>query len=164
MHINFHHHRLCYVFLITIITSCHDQDSYVKPPGGVISIEEAKLLDRTYTETRQSILESALGREEGRSSWWSIDELEAYIAYAKFQAEEKGMRVKGFRIYQGAYPKNYGDHKRAGSATLFIVPTGTTAKKEGTILINLAPLEGGDDLEIAPLNMGHPRNPPSANY
>ncbi|WP_035899364.1 hypothetical protein [Leeuwenhoekiella sp. MAR_2009_132] len=152
-------------FLLAMYSSCTDNSmSMVKPPSGVISIEEAKLLDKTYTETRQRVLENALGMEESRSSWWSIEDIEAYIAYAKSQANEKGMTVQGLRIYQGAYPSNYGDRKRAGLGTLFIVPTGTSSAKEGTILINLAPIQGGDDLEIAPLNMGHARTPPASNY
>ncbi|MFI8378266.1 hypothetical protein [Leeuwenhoekiella sp. NPDC079379] len=156
---------LSITFLLAMYASCSDSAmSTVKPPSGVISIEEAKLLDKTYTDTRQRVLEKSLGTEESRSSWWSLEDIEAYIAYAKSQAKEKGMNVEGLRIYQGAYPTNYGVSKLAGAATLFIVPTGTSSEKEGTILINLAPVQGGSDLQIAPLNMGHARTPPASNY
>lgn len=152
-------------FVIFLITGCTNQKSQsLKPPKGVISIEEAKILDKTYTVTRQIVLDSALGIEDSRSSWWSLEDLEAYIDYAKTQAKEKGMEVNGLRIYHGAYPKDYGTREEAGYSTLFIVPTGTHSTKEGSILVNFSSQQSESDLEIAPLNMGHSRTPPAANY
>ncbi|RXG11979.1 hypothetical protein DSM03_10776 [Leeuwenhoekiella aestuarii] len=152
-------------FTLVLSNGCMDQkDQSAKPPKGVISIEEAKILDRTFTETRVDAINKTIGMPDSRSSWWSIEDLEQYIAYAKSQAAEKGSKVNGLRVYYGAYPKDHSNEEVAGYSTLFIVPTGMkTVEKAGLINYNSF-LQSNEDLEIAPLNMGHLRKPPPEDY
>ncbi len=156
---------LVFTYLVlSVVVGCVEPESkVVKPPKGVISIKEAKLLDRTYTETRHSLISENLGIKDNRSSWWSIEDLEAYIAYARAEAKSKGKNVSGLRIYFGAYPKSYNDQDVAGYSTLFIVPTGNSTTQEGSLNLFTSYQEDAD-LEIAPLNMGHSRTPPGRGY
>lgn len=153
------------LFGLLFATGCMDQqDQSAKPPQGVITIEQAKILDKTFTETRVDAINKAIGMPDSRSSWWSIDDLEQYIAYAKAQAAAKNLKVDGMRIYFGAYPKDYSDDDVAGYSTLFIVPTGTKAYGEAGMINFNSFLQSSEDLEIAPLNMGHLRKPPPEDY
>ncbi len=146
------------------VLSCVDADPQIaKPPKGVIPVKEAKLLDRTYTDTRYNLISEKLGFKDNRSSWWSIEDLEDYIAYAKSQASEKGYQVDGLRVYMGAYPKSYSRPEVAGFTTLFIVPTGTPSTQESSLNL-FANFQESTDLDVPPLNMGHSRTPPSAGY
>jgi len=151
-------------FLLCSTVSCVEQDTkVVKPPKGVIPIKEAKMLDRTYGETRHAIISEKLGIKDNRSSWWSIEDLEDYIAYARSQAKEKGYQVDGLRVYFGAYPKSYGNQEVAGFSTLFIVPTGNVETQQGSLNL-FSNYQQSTDLEIPPLNMGHSRTPPDQGY
>ncbi|WP_442845530.1 hypothetical protein [Leeuwenhoekiella sp. H156] len=136
----------------------------LRRPNGVIPIKQAKLLDRTFKETRQPALAEKLGVEDNRSCWWSIDDLEDYIAYARAEALAQGYELSGLRIYTGAYPKSHSDKKMAGFATMFIVPTGNSTIQQAGFMLFPFSQEEKTDLEIDPLNMGHSRTPPSTGY
>lgn len=150
--------------LISTIIGCAQPDTkVVKPPKGVIPIKEAKMLDRTYGETRHLLISEQLGIKDNRSSWWSIQDLEDYITYARSQAKEKGQELTGLRVYFGAYPRSYGNQEVAGYSTLFIVPTGNSSTQQGSLNL-FSSFQEDADLEIAPLNMGHAGNPPHVGY
>ena len=154
------------LFAVSTFISCTEQGNSSKPPEGVISIEEAKILDRTFTKTRANVINEAIGMPDSRSSWWSIEDLEQYISYAKSLANEKGYLVNGLRVYYGAYPKDHHDQSVAGYSTLFIVPTGVKAVSNEASMINFNAFlqTDEDDLDIPPLNMGHTRKPPPEDY
>ena len=151
-------------FVTVLFLGCTEQYNTAKPPKGVISIEEAKILDRTFTETRADAINKAIGMPDSRSSWWSVDDLEAYIAYAKRVAKEKGYNVNGLRVYYGAYPKDYHNAEVSGYSTLFIVPTGNKAASNEAAVFSINFQEEEEDLEVPPLNMGHLRKPPPGTY
>ena len=91
--------------------------------------------------TRKKAVDSAAGRQDNRSSWWSLEDIKNYLAYAKNQADNLGYTLNGIRIYQGVYAGNAPNGK-ADYATLFWVPTGKKSKSEGSML-NFT-LQGGD--------------------
>lgn len=133
-----------------------------KAPSGTITVEEAIVLNKEYLKTRQPLLDSLAGRGENVSSWWSLEDLKNYIAYAEQTAKDKGYVMSGIRIYQGAYPENYEDKEKAGYMTVFLAPTGTKGEQKGSFF-NLQDGDGGD-LDVPPLNEGHLGNPPHTGY
>ena len=151
------------VLFFSLIGCAEPDTKVVKPPKGVIPIKEAKMLDRTYGETRHALISEQLGVKDNRYSWWSIQDLEDYIADARSQAKEKGQEVTGLRVYFVAYPRSYGNQEVAGYSTLFIGPTGTSTTQQGSLNL-FSSFQEDADLEIAPLNMGHSRTPPGTGY
>lgn len=125
-------------------------------PKGVISPEEAKQLNDAFTERCELISKDITKRPDNRSSWFSLDDIKAYLKYAENQAKENGHEMNGIRIYCGAYPTVKG---QAGYSTSFIVPTADTPNgKDGGNGGN-SDIPGGDGL-----NKGSDGDPPNANY
>ncbi|GAB4162231.1 MAG: hypothetical protein Tsb0033_20980 [Winogradskyella sp.] len=129
-------------------------------PKGLITPTQIEALDKAYNSRHAIISDSLIKTPDNRSSWYSIEEIEAYIAYAKQQADSLGYTLDGLRLYAGAYP----DSKEGpGLMTMFFVPTGYQNVSEGSILPTTQ--GGGNDLEGADgLNFGKKGDPPSANY
>ncbi|MEF3079380.1 hypothetical protein [Winogradskyella poriferorum] len=129
-------------------------------PKGLITPSEIKTLDQAYNSRHTLISDSLIDRPDNRSSWYSIEEIESYIAYAKEQADSLGYTLDGLRLYAGAYP----DTKEGpGLMTMFFVPTGSKNVSEGSMLTTLQ--GGGNDIQGADgLNRGSKGDPPSANY
>ncbi|MDN3492984.1 hypothetical protein [Winogradskyella bathintestinalis] len=143
-----------------------NQDMITEPkkPSGLITPEEIRTLDQAYNE-RYKIINDSLFKnskaEDNRSSWYKLDEIENYLAYAKHQAKEKGYTLNGLRLYLGAYPDT---NEGKGLTTLFFVPTGYENKSDGNFL-SLAGDDDGDDIPGGGgLNIGGTGHPPSANY
>lgn len=124
-------------------------------PKGVITPDEAKVLDQAFDSRHKLISEDIVKRPDNRSSWWSLQDMKDYLEYAEAQVKELGYEMNGLRVYLGAYP----DTKEGpGYTTMFMVPTADTSKgKDGGGLKSDVP--GADGL-----NGGAPGRPPSANY
>ena len=124
-------------------------------PKGVITPEQAKQLDQNYNQ-RHALISKDLGLDDNRSSWYSIEDLENYLVYAKNQADTLGYKLDGIRIYEGA-------HGERGLTTMFLVPTGIPSEnpnvKNLVARATAGDIPGGDAL-----NDGNDGNPPSANY
>ena len=132
------------------------------PPKGLIKPAEAIVLDTTYNSRYKLISDSIVTRKGGdnRSSWFSKEELEGYLTYAKNQAGEMKYTLTGFRIYAGAEPE---DAEGPGYTTYFIMPTGYKNTSEGSML--MFQKSGKDDINGADgLNHGTEGQPPGANY
>jgi hypothetical protein len=142
------------------LTSNENLELMAQQPKGLISPEEIKTLDQAYNSRHTIISDSLIKTPDNRSSWYSIEEIESYITYAKQQADSMGYTLDGLRLYAGAYP----DTKEGpGLMTMFFVPTGSKKVSEGAILPTLQ--GGGNDLQGADgLNKGSGGEPPSANY
>lgn len=161
-----------YVFILGItsigllsLSSCINQEGEpAKAPEGVISIEQAKILDRTFTRTRYEAINQAIGMQDNRSSWWSLEDLKMYLNYAEQEADKKGYKLTGIRIYQGAYPKDWEDKDVAGYGTVFLSPTGYTINEQKSTIMNFNILGDDGDIPIDPLNIGHAGDPPQASY
>ncbi|MBD3889652.1 hypothetical protein [Olleya marilimosa] len=85
-------------------------------PTGKISASEAEILSDAWTKLRQEANNNAAEQEDNRSSWYSLEDMEAFIKMIK----DKNPNVNGVRCYLGvqtdkANPK--------GLTTIFMVPT-----------------------------------------
>ena len=89
-------------------------------PKGLISPEQIKKLDQAYNSRHTLISDSLIDTPDNRSSWYSIEEIESYLEYAKNQASELGYTLDGLRLYAGAYPDT---EEGPGLMTMFFVPT-----------------------------------------
>lgn len=129
-------------------------------PKGLITPAEIKALDQAYNSRHTIISDSLIKTPDNRSSWYSLEEIESYITYAKQQADSLGYTLDGLRLYAGAYP----DTKEGpGLMTMFFVPTGSKNVSEGSMLTTVQ--GGGNDIGGADgLNKGGDGSPPSANY
>ncbi|WP_299779813.1 hypothetical protein [uncultured Formosa sp.] len=132
----------------------------VSKPKGLITPEEAKILDKAYNPRYDLLSNSVLKRKDNRSTWYALEEIETFLAYAKQQASDLGYSLDGIRIYEGAYPEVKGV---AGYTTMFMIPTGTSKKIKKSILKSTSS-ESEDIPEGDGLNMGQGGNPPEANY
>lgn len=143
-------------------TSKEAMRAIVKPKG-VITPAQAKVLNNNWTNSRKKAVDSAAGRPDNRSSWWSLEDIKDYLAYAESQADSLGYTLNGIRIYQGVYAGNAPNGK-ADYSTVFWVPTGKKSVSQGSI-INLT-FQGGDkDIpEGDPLNDGSNGIPPGSGY
>lgn len=126
-------------------------------PKDVITPDQAKILNNNWTEYRKAAVDSAAARQgreiDNRSTWWSIKNIENYIAYSKQQTDSLGYGLTGLRVYLGVYGKNAGQTKR-DLTTMFIVPTVKKVKDKASMNpFNFQ--EEGDCPECPPLNEGH---------
>ncbi len=114
----------CFLFvLLMTAVSCEIKK---EAPQQAISIEEADNLEEEFKRTRSRILDSALGFQDTRDFWFSLDTLKKYIEYVEYEGKKMGKDNLGIRVYFAAYPEdsNYPD---PGYATVFLVPTAQAA-------------------------------------
>src|SRR5690606_371121 len=125
-------------------------------PKGVITVEQAKVLNDNWTIHRKSAVDSAAkkqGRDQDdRSTYWSLEDIENYLGYAKNYSDSLGYTMTGIRVYLGEYGENAGQTKK-NLTTMFIVPTGHKAKSQANSL-NLNFQGGKGDPIVPPLNKG----------
>ena len=124
---------------------------------GLISPEEAKALDAQYTERYDLTSRDITKRPDNRSNWFSIEDLEKFIAHAKDQAKNKfKVELSGIRIYNGAYKSEDG---KGGYSTVFLIPTSENSLGKDGNGDDHPDIQGADGL-----NRGSAGNPPGANY
>jgi hypothetical protein len=136
--------------------------TFVKPKG-IITPAQAKALDVNWTKERKRAVDSVAGRPDNRSSWWSLEDIQNYLAYTQNQADSLGYKMNGIRVYLGVYAAN-APNRKANYTTMFIVPTGKKSISEAnSVNINLqspnGDIPGGD-----PLNDGSNGVPPGSGY
>jgi len=122
---------------------------------GLISPKEAKQLNDAFTERCELISKNITKRPDNRSSWFSLEDIKAYLEYAENQAKELGHEMNGIRIYNGAYPTT---KEGVGYSTSFIVPTARIIDGKDS---------GGGNGDIPDgdgLNDAQQGWPPNANY
>ena len=139
-------------------------------PKGLITPTEAKELNQQFIKTRSKDLNRIVKKESGNpkkedaiSSWFSLEELENYIAYVKEEGTKKGITVNGLRVYFGAYSNTAKKQDKKDLSTVFFAPTmakPTTLQKSSSLEI-----ETSSDIEgIDALNYGTVGDPPSKEY
>lgn len=139
-------------------------------PKGLITPLEAKKLNQQFVKTRSEELNKIIekldnkpNKQDSLSSWFSLEELENYIAYVKQEGGKKGIDIDGLRVYFGAYEKNLKNPAKNNYSTIFFVPT--TPKKQFKSKNTIKAIEGSSDTEsIDGLNLGTLGDPPSATY
>ncbi len=121
-------------FLATFVCiSCGEKPQIVNENFKEKLIDE-KLMDQlsaTYSANNYLIINSARedGSKDSREYWYSIEDLEGYIAYVKKEAALKNHKVLGMKIKMGQYPINGKfdprlNPKYAGYQAVYLVPTG----------------------------------------
>lgn len=124
-----------------------------------INFKEAQELNQNFVKTRTKAIDSAIGKKDAISSWFSLAELKEYIAYVEEQGKLKNIDVNGLRVYFGAYSSSENDVSKKDLSTVFFVPTQAKIKSEED--------GGGDNSDITDidgLNRGVLGFPPSATY
>lgn len=106
-------------FGLTLFLSCEDPK---EAPQQAISIEEANRLEEEFKQSRSRILNQALGFEDTRDFWFSLDTLKKYIEYVEYEGKKMGKQNLGIRVYFAAYPNN-SNYPDPGYSTVFLVPT-----------------------------------------
>jgi len=134
-----------------------------KKPNGLISPSQAKALNEQFIKTRSKEMNKIVKKltgdkkeQDAYCTWFSIEELENYIAYTKEQATEKGKNLTGLNVYFGAYPTEGKHPKDSNLSTIFFAPTTETSK------LDIADLSTESDTELDGLNAGTIGWPPSA--
>lgn len=137
---------------------CAAEQELAKPnkPKGVVTVAEAIQLNDNWTKYRKPAIDSTLkiqgvDREDYRSAWWSLKDINDYLAYAKQQSDSLGYTVTGVRVCLGVYGENAGQNKK-DLTTMFIVPTGEkSTSKASSLNITIA---AAADLPVPPMNDG----------
>lgn len=141
-----------------VVEEPENQERFAKP-GGLVTPDQMKILSENYND-RHAAVERVFGKEDNRSSWYSIDDIKSYLVYADSSASAKGYEMDGLRLYIGAK----GDAKNKGMVTLFISPTGKRITGEGSFLFNSYQGGSGDITDIDGLDDGSGGIPPSTGY
>ena len=113
-----------------IFTSCNqdklvdaptDKETKVSRPYNALNYKELVPMLEDYDKTRKPVLENALGFEDTRMNYFSIETIENYLAYVKTLAKEKGIKVTGINFVSASYPK--GMHGNENYQTMVFMPT-----------------------------------------
>lgn len=114
-------------------------------PPGVITPAQGRTLDENWTTFRKTANDTAAGKPDNRSSWYSLIDMENYIDLIKSEQA----KVNGFRLYLGVKTT---ETDETGYTTIFMVATED---------------DHGANKDIATakvLDMGSAGYPPQANY
>ncbi|MBQ0769824.1 MAG: hypothetical protein KBT58_11060 [Bizionia sp.] len=85
-------------------------------PSGVITPAQARDLDENWTTFRKVANDTAAGKTDNRSSWYSLSDMENFIALSK----SENTNTNGFRLYLGVQTT---ETDETGYTTIFVVPT-----------------------------------------
>ncbi|WP_299118399.1 hypothetical protein [uncultured Tenacibaculum sp.] len=91
-------------------------------PKNLLMYKEMVAMLEHYDETRKPVLEKALGREDTRINFYTIETLEAYLNYVKEVSQEKGIKLTGINIVSASYPENT-SHGVPNYQTVLFMPT-----------------------------------------
>ncbi|MBL4745595.1 MAG: hypothetical protein JKY08_04445 [Flavobacteriaceae bacterium] len=132
-------------------------------PNGLISPSQARKLNEQFIKTRSKEMNKIVKKltndkkeQDVYSTWFSIEELENFIAYTKEQATEKGKKLTGLNVFLGAYATDSKHPEKSDLSTVFFAPTTETNKLDVAVVST----EPDTDLEV--LNKGTIGFPPSA--
>jgi hypothetical protein len=96
--------------------------------GKYVDTNHVDTVIREYKQERWAQNSERIGKEDSLSAWWSVEELEGFLATAK----ENG--ADGVKMYFAAYPKEYTEQPLyAGRQTIVMVATKTKDTPTGTI-------------------------------
>ncbi|WP_310554756.1 hypothetical protein [Flavobacterium sp.] len=155
-----------------LLNSCSDKKNYEAPTQLISTVLASDLNDR-YINERSGIIEESIQRQDANAVWYSIEELENYIYYAKCEAKKTDKEINGIRFYFGVYPNDTIRYKeKAGLTTLFLSPTMKRinvdkvdkSQNKTKRLQSPTPEENVDVTEVQPLNYGGIGHPPIVEY
>ena len=113
-------------FFCPRLPKAETMETRIVKPKGVITVEKAKELNANWTLHRKAAVDSVAQKQgrkqDDRSTYWSLEDVENYLAYVKQQSDSLGYDMMGIHVYLGVYGKNAGQTKK-DLTTMFIVPT-----------------------------------------
>lgn len=138
---------------------------------GLSSQDYAKIIEKAEAIAKSKDSDGSFKPEEelskqkfvlSVSNWYSLDELENFIAFSKRNARKNGYEMDGVRIYIGVLPNDEKYKDKKGYLTTFISPTGNKNIQEGGFMTFQSPSK---DLPQGPsAEYGSAGDPPSATY
>jgi hypothetical protein len=135
----------------------HITDAKTPIPKDTISVVEAKIYSKNWEKHNPTEIDSTIEvkgtRKVNRSVYWSLQEVNEYLAYAKAKSDTLGYDMTGIRVYLGNYGENVNPAKNNRN-TMFIVPTGRKLRQEASFLRFNLHIEGKDIPLCPPLNNG----------
>lgn len=151
-------------------SSCIDgDDDITEMPTGLITPQTADEMEELYVSNQYAVLNKALiaagdNQPDSRETWFSIEEMERYIAYVKRASDSLGYKNLGIRIYQA------GKKERNGKiyTTVFLTPTHRNEPKVsiGSFFFNSAHAQtvsvNENSVSLYSLDYGQYGRPPSA--
>ncbi|MBX2923610.1 MAG: hypothetical protein KF746_15520 [Chitinophagaceae bacterium] len=94
--------------------------------GKYVSTEHVNTVIRTYKQERWVQNSERIGKEDSLTVWYSIEELEEFLATAKRHSAD------GVKFCFAAYPENYAERPEyAGRQTIVMVATKTKEQENG---------------------------------
>ena len=88
--------------------------------------EDAETFIREYKQKRWVQNSERIGKADSLSAWYSVEELENFLALAKSNGGD------GIRFFYGAFPENYSEKPEyAGRQTLVMVATKSRTSNDG---------------------------------
>jgi hypothetical protein len=112
-------------------------------PKETITLEQATTMYSAY-QKRYEALNAAVGKEDARYGWHSIDFYKNYIGFLEQEAQKVNIKISGIRMYYVAYPQDsvkYGE--RSDYQTFIYVPTYYDEKKQAHIAFDPLHVENG---------------------
>ncbi|HRN56388.1 MAG TPA: hypothetical protein PLL71_08045 [Agriterribacter sp.] len=117
--------------------------------GKYVSTKHVDTVIKTYKQERWVHNSERIGKEDSLSVWYSIEELEEFMATAK----ENG--ADGIKFYFAAYPETYTEKAGfAGRQTLVLVATKTKELETGVANKDIY-IRDGEKAEILAYNAGN---------
>lgn len=119
-----------------------------KSVGKYVDTNHVDTVIREYKHERWVANSEKIGKEDSLSAWWSIEELESFLANAKQHGAD------GLKMYFAAYPKDFTEQPQyAGRQTLVMVATQATETPQGEVNKDLY-IQDGNNTSIMAYNMG----------
>ena len=116
--------------------------------GKYVSTEHVDTVIKTYKQERWVHNSERIGKEDSLSVWYSIEELEEFMATSK----ENG--ADGIKFYFAAYPENYTEKAGfEGRQTLVLVATKTKELETGVANKDIY-IQNGEEAKILAYNAG----------
>ncbi|MGG8496686.1 hypothetical protein ACQY1Q_09730 [Tenacibaculum sp. TC6] len=98
------------------------EEARISRPYNALNYKELVPMLEHYDQTRKPVLEKALGYEDTRMNYYSIETIENYLTYVKNLAKEKGIKLTGINFVSAAYP-NKTSHGVPNYQNLIFMPT-----------------------------------------
>lgn len=114
------------LIVLLFFYACDNKDAQFYESKQFINAAQAQTLWKAYN--------NPLDTTDANNVWFSIKELENYIAYAKTNCSKNRQELTGLRLYFGRYPIDSVKYQmKAGKQTIFFSPTGKLSVKNGQI-------------------------------
>lgn len=96
--------------------------------GKYVDTDHVNTVIANYKQTRWVHNSRRIGKEDSMSAWWSIEEIEEFLAHAKDHG------ANGIRFYFGAYPHDYtGDPNYADRQTIVMAASKQVETESGKV-------------------------------